>query len=289
MTSCSVTSWSERRAAPSAHWLASLRLELARRGARTVISSRRHEGPLLVQRAFHEPDGSCQVYLIHPPAGVVGGDVLQLEVRAQRGARALITTPAATKLYRCPERRSRQTFDFKVASAGTLEWLPQETIAYQGSHSVTRTQIRLEGSAQFCGWEITCLGEDNRGLESGRLVQSFQLARDERLLWSERADYQADSSALRAPWGLAGRTVVGTFVSTGAEARHVEALRKLGAVNGTDREQDWLSATLLGEVLVCRYLGYRSDSAKKLFTEAWKIIRPDVAGRAVSPPRVWST
>src|SRR5689334_8281039 len=71
------------------------------RAGRTVVASRRHEGPLLVQRAFHpEADGTCHLYLIHPPGGVVGGDELEVSLEVAPGAAALVSTPAATKLYR---------------------------------------------------------------------------------------------------------------------------------------------------------------------------------------------
>jgi urease accessory protein len=60
-------------------WIGRLELQLERSGAdgdRPPAAP----GPLLVQRAFYEEDGGCQVYLIHPPGGVVGGDQLRLEV-----------------------------------------------------------------------------------------------------------------------------------------------------------------------------------------------------------------
>src|SRR6186997_1917605 len=82
-------------------WTAELELSLARQGDRTVIERRRQRGPLLVQRPFHpEADGTCHVYVLHPPGGIVGGDELTLTVNARPEASALLTTPAATKLYR---------------------------------------------------------------------------------------------------------------------------------------------------------------------------------------------
>ena len=60
-------------------WPASLTLGFDRAGARTVMRSR-HEGPLLVQRPFY-PDGeTCHAVILHPPAGIVGGDNLNIQV-----------------------------------------------------------------------------------------------------------------------------------------------------------------------------------------------------------------
>lgn len=255
-----------------------------------MIARRRHQGPLLVQRPFHEPDGTCQVYLIHPPGGVVGGDSLAYRFGLRADARALITTPGATKLYRSARLPSSLEHDIVAVGGGTFEWLPQETIAFSGVLAKSRTRVRLDATSQFIGWDITCLGHDDAGLARGRLVQSWELSRDGRPLWSERAELEGGSAALSAPWGLAGRSVVGTLIATGAGAAEVEATRALlpGAAD-PDHELDWLSVSRIGEVLLCRYLGYSAEAAKRHFGAAWALLRPMLFGRDARPPRVWAT
>lgn len=263
-------------------WIGRLSLDFERSGQRTVITRRRHEGPLVVQRPFHEPDGTCQVYLIHPPGGVVGGDSLGHRFEVGAGARALLTTPGATKLYRAVQGAELQ---HDVLSRGSFEWLPQETIAYAGARAKLSTRVRLEGDGHFIGWDITCLGADNAGLSSGQLIQKWQLERSGKLLWAERAELAGGAALLDAPWGLAGRTVVGTLIATGSGAAEVDAVREACP----DSDLDWLSVTRLGEVLLCRYLGYSAEAAKRRFCAAWAALRPRVLGRDARPPRVWAT
>src|SRR5688572_5186707 len=82
-------------------WHAALELGFdVERGA-TRLGRRAHRGPLVVQRPFFpEGDGVCHVYVLHPPGGLVGGDELALDLDVDAGAHALVTTPAATKIYR---------------------------------------------------------------------------------------------------------------------------------------------------------------------------------------------
>ena len=85
-------------------WQARLDLRFERRpggdGA-TVLASCRHFGPLRVQKALH-PEGPeiCHAIVLHPPAGIVGGDEIDIVIDVGGGARALLTTPGAGKWYR---------------------------------------------------------------------------------------------------------------------------------------------------------------------------------------------
>jgi urease accessory protein len=266
-------------------WIGRLSLDFERSGGKTVISRRRHEGPLLIQRPFHEPDGACQVYLIHPPGGVVGGDSLAYRFEVRDGSRVLVTTPGATKLYRSPRQPSRIQHDVLSTGSGTFEWLPQETIAFAGTQAEVTTLVRLALAAQFIGWDITCLGHDNRGLPDGLLTQEWHVERDGRSLWRERSRLEGGSAALTSPWGLAGRSVFGTLVATGASDADVDAVRD--ACPGS--ELDWVAVTRLGEVLLCRYLGYSAEAARRLFQAAWAVLRRRLLGRDARPPRVWAT
>lgn len=267
------------------HWLAQLQLRLKRSGTTTYIAHRRHEGPLVVQRPFREPSGACQVYILHPPGGVVGGDEIRLLVELEQGAELLITTPAATKLYRSPGAISKLVQQFDVHAGARLEWLPQETIAYNGLNCVASTRVALRGDAQFIGCEVLCLGEDNRGLARGQLTQSWDVTRDGELIWCERAQYAAGDSALTQAWGLAGKTVVGTLICTGATAEALDRARQALAMQPADQ----FSVTRMREVLVVRFLGSEAQMALDGLRGAWEVLRPLVMGRSATVPRVWAT
>jgi urease accessory protein len=274
-------------------WIGELSLDFERSGDRTVIARRRHQGPLLVQRPFYEPDGTCQVYLLHPPGGVVGGDRLSCFFDVRGDSHALVTTPGATKLYRSARQRAEILHDVRSSGGGSFEWLPQETIVFGGVQAQSSLRVRLDASSHFIGWDIVCLGQDNRGLSSGHLVQRYELERDGRRLWCERAEFEGGAAVLTAPWGLAGRSVVGTLIATGANASDVLAVREgcAGSLAETlpDEQRDWLSVTRLGEVLLCRYLGYSAEAAKRCLCAVWAILRKRLLGRDARQPRVWAT
>ena len=80
---------------------------------------RNHFGPLLVQKPLY-PEGRevCQVVIIHPPGGVVGGDELEIAANVGAAARAQITTPGAAKWYKANGHVSHQNIRLDVGSGG---------------------------------------------------------------------------------------------------------------------------------------------------------------------------
>lgn len=142
-------------------WSATLDLEFAARGGRTVLARNRHQGPLRVQRPFYpETGGQAHVYVLHPPGGIVAGDSLAIDIDVAVGAHGLVTTPSAGRVYRSNAQGLLQTqqVTMTVAEGGFGEWLPQENIVFNGARAWNQTRIQLAPGARFIGWEITCLG-----------------------------------------------------------------------------------------------------------------------------------
>ncbi len=275
-------------AVPAAQgWQARLALGFERRGARTVLARRHHYGPLVVQRPFYPEAGVCHMYLLHPPGGVVGGDQLTVEVQCAAGGEALITTPAATKFYRSAGAVAVQEQRLSVAAGARLEWLPQETIAFAGSEVDTITRVDLEDGAAFAGWEILCLGRPASGesFERGRVVQRLEVWRAGEPLLLERTRVDGAGPMQAATWGLAGLSVSATLVATPVDGDALAAVRAGVSVDGDER----FGATLLDDLLVCRYLGRHAERARTVFERAWTVLRPALAGRPACPPRIWRT
>src|SRR5881396_3225629 len=146
----------------AASWKGRLSLSFARDGNRSVLAERSHEGPLVVQKPLYpEGDAVCHAIVVHPPGGIAGGDELALDVRAAHGSHALLTTPGAGKWYRSAGSRAQQSLRFEID--GTLEWLPRETIVFNGALASFECSVELRNDARYIGWEVLCLGRSGSG------------------------------------------------------------------------------------------------------------------------------
>jgi urease accessory protein len=269
-------------------WQAQLSLRFENRGQRTLLTYR-HRGPLRVQRPFYpEIDGTCHVYILHPPGGVVAGDVLNLEAELDPGAQAVLTTPAANKFYRSNAATAYQTQILRAAVGAALEWLPQETIVFEGAQAQTLTKIELQDHARFIGWEILCLGRPAAGeaFTRGAYRQGLEVWRDGTPLYLEHGRFQGGSELLQSPWGLRGLPVTATLVCVARDTGLAAAVGSLGI----DPAEDALfGVSQLQEVLVCRFLGTSVQQARQSLTRVWSTLRSRLLGKPPCIPRIWDT
>ena len=268
-------------------WRARLRLGFAHQGCRTVLQRRSHEGPLCVQRPFYPEGEVCHTYILHPPAGMVGGDSLDTRVDVGAGASALITTPASAKVYRSLGPSASVGQRLAVAAGGTLEWLPQDTILFGGSRASMETDIRLEQGARFIGWEVLSLGRPRSGddYRAGAWRQRTRLFVDGEPQLIDRQAWQAGDAQLQAPWGLGGNRVAATFLLYPANAETLTRTREW--ILAAQRLR--MAATLLADVLVVRALGNDAAAMRDALAELWSALREGALGRVGCAPRIWAT
>ena len=248
-----------------------------------------HQGPLRVQKALYpEGRGVCHAIVLHPPGGIVGGDRLRIGVTAEPGAQALLTTPGAGKLYRSGGPAASVEVGISVGDGACLEWLPQETIVYDGARARVTLAVELAPQAAWIGWEILCWGRPAAGapFRAGEVCLATRVDRAGRPLWRERARVAGGSPFGDAPTGLAGATVSGTMlaVSGAVSAELVSACRSVAA-----RDATGAAVTRLPGVLVARFVGASAEAAREYFVALWRLVRPALCGREAAPPRIWNT
>ena len=289
---------------PGPGWRAELELRFEQRHGRTRLAHRWHRGPLRIQRPFYPshpapagPGGAdaCQVVILHPPGGVVGGDRLSIDIGLEPGSRALITTPGATKFYRSAGPEAVQQTRIRVADGATLEWTPQETILFDRSLSRIDTLVDLEPGARFLGWEITALGRPaaRAPFAAGLCRQRFEIERGGVPLWIERGEHRGGGASLAGLWGLAGRSAVGVMVCTLDESEGrgegkgddeaLAAVREsLARFSG---EGQLAGATRCGPLAVLRALAPETRPIFDLFAG----LRETLLDESAPAARIWAT
>jgi urease accessory protein len=271
-------------------WQASLELGFARQDEATRLVRRSHHGPLRVQKALY-PEGSelCHAIVLHPPAGIAGGDRLEFDFTLDTCAQALLTTPGAGKWYRSAGPLAEQIVAIEVGAGATAEWLPQESIVFAGAEARMRTAVDLAPGARYIGLETLCFGRRASGerFERGHLGLATDIRSEGRLLWRERGNIAGGSALLDSPIGLAGYSVCSTVLAAGIDlpAETLAACRTATA----DAPGAQAGVSAMPQLFVGRYLGHSAEAAREWFVTLWQHLRPIVIGREAAVPRIWNT
>ncbi len=137
---------------------------------------------------------------------------------AEEGSAALVTTQAAEKVYRSLGADCRVEVELSAAAGSWLEWLPHETILFEGARLDRVTRIEYAPGARVLAGEMLVFGRHARGetLTRGRLRDAWEVRRQGRLVWADALVLAGDLAAvLAAPACFAGAVAVATVIYAG--------------------------------------------------------------------------
>lgn len=242
-----------------------------------------------------DPGEAFTAVLVTTAGGLTGGDRLRLGVTVEAGADALCTPQAAEKIYRAERNSAAADIDIvlSVAAGAALEWLPQETILFDGARLDRQVGIDLQGDARLLAGDITVFGRIARGerFTAGRLYDRWRLSLDGRLLWHdatrlEELEEAGPDAALLQPAGFGGALAQGLILARLPEPALLrDRLRDLlpaaeqpdGALWGT---------TVIEGLLLVRLLDRDPARLRRQFGFLWAALRPGL-GRPGTMPRHW--
>ncbi|MCC5973996.1 MAG: urease accessory protein UreD [Rubellimicrobium sp.] len=208
-----------------------LRLSARLSGGRSRIDDLRQAGSL--RALFPRPHGAAlDAVFLNTAGGLTGGDRMRIEARAEAGARIVISSQAAERGYRAEAGEgARIEVGLAVEAGGRIDWLPQETILFDGAAIARRMSVTLAPGAVALLAEAVILGRTAMGEEVGvlRFRDRWEVRRDGRLQFVEALDMTGDAAALMGRPGIGGgaralATVV--FAAPGAEGQ-LDELRSL--------------------------------------------------------------
>lgn len=273
----------------------------------TRVSHSLSQAPLKIQRPFY-PEGKkvCHSVILHTAGGIVGGDMLSVDIDLKAHSQVLITTAAATKVYGSSGNLATQTINIKIAPQATLEWFPQESIIFKGAIYHQDLRIDLSPGAHFFGWEITRFGRTARGerFDEGQWRSHLEIWQESKPLVIDRQLLQGSDDSCLAPNALAGKAILGSFIYQGDPVSR-ELIDKIRGVFDppqppfirgenetsqsliTGEKGEFGVSQTLGKGIICRYRGLSSMEVRSKFIEVWGLLRQSQLQRELIKPRVW--
>ena len=259
-----------------------LRASFRRTRRGTAIDST-HEAGGLRLRFPNVPAGSLpdlEAVCINTGGGMVGGDTARLAFEVGSDAAATITTQSAEKIYRSEGPPTMIAVELDVDAGGTAEWLPQETILYDGVRLRRNIEVRLGADATLLMVESLVFGRLAMGetLRSGMMHDRWRVRRSDRLVFAEDMRLEgAVATILDRPAIGAGARAFATVLLIAPECES-----RLDTIRATleGKPAEWGVSAWNGMLLV-RILSPSPDRVRATILPLLMALR----GRAA--PRVW--
>jgi urease accessory protein len=232
-----------------------------------------------------EPGHPPTAVLLTTSGGLTGGDRIRLAFAAREGAVATITSQAAEKIYRALDDHCRIDIGIDVGQAW-LEWLPQETILFDGAKLDRRTTVHATSESRLLASEMLVFGRIARGerLAAGFLHDAWRVHRDGRLVWADALRLEGDiAAALARPAAFGGAQALATAIYVARDAAtHLDAARAL-----LEPAQSQAAATVVNGILLARFIGRDPAALRRDLVHYLCGLRQAAGGWPPQLPRVW--
>lgn len=252
------------------------RLATQQVAGRTRIETLFQEGCAKI-RLPHTHDPSLQAVLINTAGGLTGGDDVAWQVDVAPQSRVVLTTQACERVYRSLGDDAVVRTRLRVGAGAHLDWLPQETILFDGARLDRALDIELEGDASLFAIEAILLGRSAMGeaARNAHLADNWRIRRDGRLVHAEATRLSGADLERDALSTLAGNAAFATLVYLGADAEQRET-RVTGLLSGPS------GLSRIGDRLVIRAMADSGLALRRIITP----IIAELSG-AGALPRLW--
>jgi len=229
--------------------------------------------------------------LLTTSGGLVAGDRLDIGVHLATGAAAHVTASAAEKVYRSLGRTTEIRQSLSVAAGATLEFLPLETILFDGARLRRETTIELGSGAAFLGGDIIVLGRRARGerFTKGFLREVWRVQRDGRLVWADALHLEDDiAGIIDDPACFDGAAAFATMIlaPVGRDPRgFLDCARKVQSARATDAVRS--GVTMIAGLVVARWLAADAAALRSAYADLASHLRREAMGLAPRLPRLW--
>ena len=276
---------------PDPDWIvgthALMNVHARRRNGRTEIDPHSWRIPFQWQ-GYHYQDHDDEPFmlLLNSAGGFVEGDVSEFHAALDANTRALFTTTASAKFYKCLEyKTSREIVDILVGPGALLEYLPDEAIPFEHSRVQRINRITMDQSSRMFATDMISAGRihygDGEVFDFDSLISEFEIRLGERTIALDRlrATTPEAIAALPRLWhGAFHMATVFAYAPDLPRGMEDEVLANCADVPETET-----GVSRIENLVILRILSVETWQAHEAIYNAWQALRPAVAGKPARP------
>jgi urease accessory protein len=191
-----------------------------------------------------------EAVMINTSGGLTGGDRMAWGARAGPGAALTLTTQACEKVYRARDGQAEVEVTLGVGPGGGIDWLPQETILFDGAALARTLTADLAADARLLVVEAVVLGRTAMGetVRHGLLRDRWRIRRDGKLVFADDLRFEGPIAqvAALAPTLAGAKAFASLLLVADDAARFLVPLRDaIGASGGASAFEGKLFARIV--------------------------------------------
>ena len=253
---------------------------------KTVFKSK-STSPYKLMKSTHDSEGRCILPILHTAGGLVGGDLLEVDVTLEKNSKVLLTTSSAQKVYGSVGRSkinpegifSKQKNLVTILDHSHLEYFPQETIIFANGLYEQKFKVSIAETSTFLFTDLIRLGRSSSGesIQSGVFRSKLEIIRNNDLYddWEYVDQIELSKASYEAFSGMNYMPVFGSLIWICK--KDFSKLKINNLVKNIKRifneSYDQLSIGTIENGISVRFLGSSSQEARKCFFCIWKQIR----------------
>ena len=259
------------------------RIQVRRAEGATRLARLYQDGCAKIRLPTDHAARGLEAVLINTSGGLTGGDRMSWQVDALEGAALTLATQACEKVYRARpssqgDGEARVAVTLNAGAGARVDWLPQETILFDGAALARTLDAELAEGASLLVAEAVILGRTamNETVRTGDLRDRWRIRREGRLVFADdlRFSGEIDRLTARAPILDGARAFASLLLVTDDAERFLPALRAvMGGAGG---------ASAFDGKLFCRLAAPDGISLRRSLLPALKVLRD-----GAPCPRVW--
>ena len=252
-----------------------VRAAFKRRGEATVID-RLYQGGSARLRLPRTT--GAEAVLLNTAGGVTGGDRFETTITAAPRTALTVTTQTAERLYRSTGAEGRIDNALILGQGARVDWLPQETILFEGARLRRTLRVDMAGDATLLAVEPLVLGRTAMGerVTRGALHDAWRVRRGGALVYADALRFGGDIAGMLG----AQATLDGCIACVALLYVAPDASDRLEALRGTLDKN--CAASAWNGLLAARILSDTGAGLRKALERAVATLRTGPL------PRVWS-
>jgi urease accessory protein len=256
-------------------WTGILELDVENRHGKSVPKNVYFQGAFKLQRpVYHDHSTKPCYYILNPGGGYLDGDTYRMRVSLGEQAKLTLTTQAATKIYKTPQKQAYQETEINLEKGSYLEFLPDPVIAYQNARYFQKNVVRMERGATFLYSDILTPGWSPKGYlfsyDMLRLINEIYLG--DELIAFDHLKLTPKDEDMSGLGFMEGYTHLGSFIVIGEKTDDdlIESLYEM--MNEIPGNFSFGISKLAAPGFTVRVMANMTQAIQRIFSECHQVI-----------------